>query len=366
MLASRLASQASLMMSPAVTLVADAQHVALQTLADGSAMLGNFATQETVILPAPAPGADAWRIGADENGFAVAFSGEQRLPASRAFRMVLCEGPSEGRFASVDGGKPMLLADLFSERTLCSVGFRVGTTQQLVSLQILRHRFANQGCMLWRSLPEVYTAAALQVDNRGAKWVYHSFAAWQRYLSSLGMDAGVYLKRVYTKESVRDSAEGALLQDRVQEFPCASTAALFALMVRWMSVSTQAGGLKRETDRDKVFVMFEALLFRLRSARVEIRIADDVDVAWEPPLQPEGEVEFALELSRGEFDIESMRTSGRPMFMSLLRAGMGSSAKMVWVGDALQMLAGCGARACHFFKQLIWQTGVVLGAAVAA
>lgn len=341
-------------------LVPDAAFVAIQCVGDDRWFLANFATQERVQLPPPPPPYD-WMVVLDSHGFAGALSGTELRRAADMFELKLCEGAGRDiKYVCKGDDHPRPLQELFSERILCTVGLALKLGEYR-TLQVLRFRLVNHGCVLWWSLPALHAAAGLQSDKVQSKWVYHNLDSWSKWLSKLQIVGQVHLRRVCTKDSV-SSGVSELMDGRaarLHEFPAVSTVALLALLVRLSADARHAGGLRRQEDRDNIGALLSGLIDRMPPC--DFQLAEDDAVVWEPPCYPEGDPqkEFTVVVRSKCVDMAALRVACVQMHTYLVGAGIEPDGDAPLV-DVLKATFSYGGRGVVYFKQLVWNVGMVL------
>lgn len=220
----------------------------------------------------------------------------------------------------------------------------------------------RDGQHMWWGMLKVHSSLGLQAQaGKAHRWCEHGWRRWSDFIVNVMKLPEGHLQKKWQA----DIAEVGTGDDGVGEGRFASTVALLALLVRWVSLSPKKGGLGSADDRESASLLLSAFLRKILEGPLRLTIFIDTgcnfgEIGWR-----EGADLVDLQVTQGMTDIRSLVR--RPHHLcGLLDAGLKQQGVDTTRPIALvSLLKGamelCGGKDNHrgawFARQLIWAFG---------
>ena len=199
----------------------------------------------------------------------------------------------DGFLIARDSKERIDIRNLFDRSAVFTLAIRIGSAGHPHTLKVGRYEFSKIGSRLMWSVEDLYEACGLEWPGESSstsKSIGRGLERWQTFaVVKVGLDPShVRNSRPYIHPNNLLDVDLAAL--RQFKFHSMSSAAMLAVIVKWLGLAQQAGGLSREDLKLGVVDVAEGILNGHLEKDANFNCF--LDPSWDPPRPPTGRLEM--------------------------------------------------------------------------
>lgn len=314
------------------------------------------------LAEAPEP----WELSFAENGHGFVSSGDSSIWCADVLEQsTYIDGASGDRCIIDDKGCAVSLSIMSKRKFDSVVSFSEGR-RPLASLPVVVACLSQDGVLVWWSLPDVHRSLCLDAQKGCAhRWCEHGWDRWSSFVEKEVQLPTGHLRKKWQG----DAAHASLESGGLAEFRCASTCALLALLVRWVSLPAERGGLGHASDKAKGGLLLDAMLAKFFNQPLAAwTVFRDEGCRWQGAAWPVGRRPLDIAFADGAADLRPMVDSRchlcKSLIATLTKRGIDPTHPIGLKDLLLNAMAATNGRAssAHFWfvKQLLSWVGRVI------
>eukprot|EP00974_Lingulodinium_polyedra_P107117 10370252-Lingulodinium_polyedra.AAC.1 len=223
----------------------------------------------------------------------------------------------------------------------------------MAPLPALACRIPVHGCRVWWNLEQLYRLLGMESKHDPGRWLQSGWQRWENFLVEQLRLSSMHL--VKKGSSIQGEA-------KVADSRMISIAALVGLLVRWVSLPCNHGGMSGE-DGAKLRAVLECMIkmFAQQPEEEHITIYQDPHCTWQPPAWPSGSSPLLLLIKDGCVQLPALgKLSNGFTFRwleSLRSCGLGLAGPvplMALMCASIQCSANRDGQCMGALRQLIW------------